>query len=55
MTASKKNPDWRRDELILALDLYLRHRQKLPGFWLWIFIFVTGKNCLLKRLRILRS
>lgn len=31
MTASKKNPDWHRDELILALDLYLRHRQKLPA------------------------
>lgn len=33
MTASKKNanPNWHRDELILALDLYLRHRQKLPS------------------------
>jgi 5-methylcytosine-specific restriction protein A len=30
---SKKqsNPPWSRDELILALDLYLRHRSALPG------------------------
>jgi 5-methylcytosine-specific restriction protein A len=26
-----RNPDWTRDELILALDLYLRHRDKMPG------------------------
>jgi len=25
------NPDWSRDELILALDLYLRHRPKTPS------------------------
>jgi 5-methylcytosine-specific restriction protein A len=25
-----KNPTWSRDELILALDLYLRHRERLP-------------------------
>jgi 5-methylcytosine-specific restriction protein A len=25
------NPDWSRDELILALDLYLKHRPNLPG------------------------
>jgi hypothetical protein len=24
-----KNPTWSRDELILALDLYLRHRERL--------------------------
>lgn len=27
----KRNPPWSRDELILALDLYLRHRQSPPG------------------------
>ena len=26
-----KNPDWSRDELILALDLYLQHRPTIPG------------------------
>lgn len=26
-----QNPDWSRDELILALDFYLRHRPKIPG------------------------
>jgi len=26
-----RNPDWTRDELILALDLYLRHRTSPPG------------------------
>jgi 5-methylcytosine-specific restriction protein A len=26
-----RNPDWSRDELILALDLYLRHRSSPPG------------------------
>lgn len=26
-----RNPPWTRDELILALDLYLRHRQAPPG------------------------
>src|ERR1700722_11311228 len=25
-----RNPTWLRDELILALDLYLRHRERLP-------------------------
>ena len=25
-----RNPTWTRDELILALDLYLRHRERLP-------------------------
>jgi hypothetical protein len=25
-----RNPTWSRDELILALDLYLRHRERLP-------------------------
>lgn len=27
----QRNPDWSRDELILALDLYLRHRPIIPG------------------------
>lgn len=27
---SQSNPAWTRDELILALDLYLRHRKSLP-------------------------
>ncbi|EPB7178968.1 TPA: HNH endonuclease [Pseudomonas aeruginosa] len=27
---SQSNPAWTRDELILALDLYLRHRDSLP-------------------------
>ncbi len=26
-----RNPDWSRDELILALDLYMRHRRQPPG------------------------
>ncbi|CAB3826528.1 hypothetical protein LMG3410_00536 [Achromobacter aegrifaciens] len=26
-----RNPPWSRDELILALDLYLKHRSSLPG------------------------
>jgi hypothetical protein len=25
-----RNPTWTRDELILALELYLRHRERLP-------------------------
>ncbi len=25
------NPDWTREELILALDVYLRHREALPS------------------------
>jgi len=29
--ASTSNPDWTRDELIIALDAYLRHRTHLPG------------------------
>ncbi|WP_156375876.1 HNH endonuclease [Methylobacterium sp. Leaf125] len=28
---TRRNPAWSRDELILALDLYLRHRTALPG------------------------
>jgi len=28
---AQNNPPWSRDELILALDLYLRHRESLPG------------------------
>lgn len=28
---TKRNPAWSRDELILALDLYLRHRASPPG------------------------
>lgn len=28
---SQSNPPWATDELILALDLYLRHRNSLPG------------------------
>jgi 5-methylcytosine-specific restriction protein A len=27
----RRNPDWQRDELILALDLYMRHRPRIPG------------------------
>ncbi|MCM2308477.1 MAG: HNH endonuclease [Sulfuritalea sp.] len=27
----RRNPPWSRDELILALDLYLRHRESPPG------------------------
>ena len=27
----KRNPSWTRDELILALDLYMRHRPSLPA------------------------
>lgn len=26
-----RNPNWTRDEIILALDFYLRHREKIPG------------------------
>jgi hypothetical protein len=26
-----RNPTWSRDELILAPDLYMRHRERLPG------------------------
>lgn len=29
-TAAARNPVWSRDELILALDLYVRHRPKFP-------------------------
>lgn len=28
---SERNPPWRRDELLLALELYLRQRPRLPG------------------------
>jgi 5-methylcytosine-specific restriction protein A len=30
-SAPQRNPDWTRDELILALDFYLRHRPNPPG------------------------
>ena len=30
-TAAPRNPPWSRDELILALDLYLRFRNAPPG------------------------
>ena len=30
-TGGVRNPVWSRDELILALDLYVRHRPSLPG------------------------
>lgn len=30
-TGSETNPDWTRDELIVALDVYLRHRTSPPG------------------------
>jgi len=30
-TKSQANPAWTRDELILALDLYLKHRDSLPS------------------------
>ena len=30
-SSSQSNPSWSRDELILALDLYLRHRDALPS------------------------
>ena len=26
-----RNPPWSRDELLLALDLYLRHRKNIPS------------------------
>jgi 5-methylcytosine-specific restriction enzyme A len=26
-----RNPNWTRDELILALDVYMRHRPAIPG------------------------
>ena len=29
--ATERNPKWRRDELILALDLYVRHRPAVLG------------------------
>jgi hypothetical protein len=29
--SSKGNPDWTRDELIVALDFYLKHRPNPPG------------------------
>jgi predicted HNH restriction endonuclease len=31
MSPSARNPPWSRDELILALDLYMRHRASPPG------------------------
>lgn len=31
VTLHTRNPDWTRDELIIALDLYLRHRPSPPG------------------------
>ena len=30
-SSTKRNPTWSRDELILALDLYMRHRDRPPG------------------------
>lgn len=30
-TEKRRNPPWSRDELILAIDLYLRHRESPPG------------------------
>ncbi len=30
-SSSQRNPPWSRDELILALDFYLRHRNHIPG------------------------
>ena len=30
-SSSQRNPPWSRDELILALDFYLRHREHTPG------------------------
>jgi len=30
VTETKRNPVWSRDELILALDFYLRHRPRIP-------------------------
>ncbi|MWV13735.1 HNH endonuclease [Pseudomonas sp. R-28-1W-6] len=30
-SSSQSNPAWSRDELILALDLYLKHRESLPS------------------------
>lgn len=29
-TSRKRNPDWTRDELILALEAYLKHRPRVP-------------------------
>ena len=31
VTLHTRNPDWTRDELIIALDLYLQHRASPPG------------------------
>lgn len=31
LSSTQANPAWTRDELILALDLYLRHRNSLPS------------------------
>jgi 5-methylcytosine-specific restriction protein A len=31
LTKGTRNPDWTRDELIIALNLYLRHRISPPG------------------------
>lgn len=31
VTLHTRNPDWTRDELIIALDLYLRHRPSPPA------------------------
>jgi len=30
-SASKRNPPWSRDELILALDVYMSQRPRIPG------------------------
>ena len=29
--SAQRNPPWSRDELILALDFYLLHRNHIPG------------------------
>lgn len=31
VNTNPRNPDWCRDELILALNFYLKHRARLPG------------------------
>ena len=30
-SSGSRNPDWMRDELILALDVYMEHRPQIPG------------------------
>jgi predicted RNA-binding protein with PUA-like domain len=67
--ASTKNPNWTRDEVILALDVYLKHR---PGFpakndpdvialsapghkFAHVFYAATGRACFPSRARSIRS